>query len=97
MSSAIVRLLLPAACAAAALILRYQLAGQSTVDSSSQLYFLLRQLPYILLTLATLIALLSNHAQEAGASISLLIGYWLIQTYLQSPLSLHLPAKFFIY
>ena len=95
MSSAIVRLLLPAACAAAALILRYQLAGQSTVDSSSQLYFLLRQLPYILLTLATLIALLSNHAQEAGASISLLIGYWLIQTYLQSPLSLAPASQIF--
>ncbi len=86
MLSTIVRLLLPLTCAVAALLLRY-LHADHPLNSNHQLDFLLLQLPYILLGLATLLALLSNHALEAGISISLLCAYWLIQTYLQSPLN----------
>ena len=95
MSSVIVRLLLPIFCAAAALILRSQFAGLDTLESDGQLLFLLRQLPYILLALAALIALLSDHAPEAGATISLLCGYWIIQTWLQSPLDSQPASQIF--
>jgi diguanylate cyclase (GGDEF)-like protein len=86
MLSTIARLTLPLVCAVAALILRYLVADQS-LSTPSQLDFLLLQLPYILLGLAALIALLSNHALEAGITISLLCAYWLIQSFLQSPLN----------
>ena len=85
MSSTILRLILPLTCAVAALLLRYLLADHP-LNSTSQLDFLLLQLPYILLALAALMALLTNHALEAGITISLLCAYWLIQSFLQSPL-----------
>jgi len=86
MSSTIVRLILPLTCAVTALLLRYLVADQSP-NNTSQLEFLLLQLPYILLGLGALMALLSNHALEAGITISLLCAYWVIQSFLQSPLS----------
>ncbi len=94
MSSTIVRLLLPLTCAAIALILRYLLADQSP-NTTSQLEFLLRQLPYILLGLGALMALLTNHALEAGITIGLLCAYWLIQSFLQSPLSSQPASQIF--
>ena len=94
MSSTIVRLILPLTCAVAALLLRYLLADQP-LNSNSQLDFLLLQLPYILLGLAALMALLSNHALEAGITISLLCAYWLIQSFLQSPLSSQPASQIF--
>ena len=94
MSSTIVRLLLPLTCATIALILRYLLADQSP-NTTSQLEFLLRQLPYILLGLGALMALLTNHALEAGITIGLLCAYWLIQSFLQSPLSSQPASQIF--
>ncbi|MDB9949661.1 GGDEF domain-containing protein [Porticoccaceae bacterium] len=94
MSSTIFRLVLPLSCAATALLLRYLLADQP-LNSTSQLDFLLLQLPYILLGLATLMALLTNHALEAGISISLLCAYWLVQSFLQSPLNSQPASQIF--
>lgn len=94
MSSTIFRLVLPLSCAAIALLLRYLLADQP-LNSTSQLDFLLLQLPYILLGLVTLMALLTNHALEAGISISLLCAYWLIQSFLQSPLNSQPASQIF--
>ena len=94
MSSTIVRLILPLTCAVIALILRYLLADQSP-NTTSQLEFLLQQLPYILLGLGALMALLTNHALEAGITIGLLCAYWLIQSFLQSPLSSQPASQIF--
>ena len=94
MSSTIVRLILPLTCAVTALILRYLVADQSP-NNTSQLEFLLLQLPYILLALAALMALLSNHALEAGITISLLCAYWVIQSFLQSPLNSQPTSQIF--
>ena len=94
MLSTIVRLLLPLTCAVAALLLRY-LHADHPLNSNHQLDFLLLQLPYILLGLATLMALLTNHALEAGISISLLCAYWLIQSFLQSPLNSQPASQIF--
>jgi diguanylate cyclase (GGDEF)-like protein len=86
MSSIIMRLALPAICFAGALLLRNQMLNLEPSDNIVDLTFLLVQLPYILLALAAMLALLSNHAVEAGATISMLCVYWLIQTQLQVPL-----------
>ena len=94
MPSTIVRLILPLTCAVGALLLRYLLADHP-LNSTSQLDFLLLQLPYILLGLAALMALLSNHALEAGITISLLCAYWLIQSFLQSPLNSQPASQIF--
>ena len=94
MSSTIVRLILPLICTVGALLLRYLLADHP-LNSTSQLDFLLLQLPYILLGLAALMALLSNHALEAGITISLLCAYWLIQSFLQSPLNTQPASQVF--
>lgn len=94
MPSTIVRLILPLTCAVGALLLRYLLADHP-LNSTSQLDFLLLQLPYILLGLAALMALLSNHALVAGITISLLCAYWLIQSFLQSPLNSQPASQIF--
>jgi diguanylate cyclase (GGDEF)-like protein len=94
MSSTILRPVLPLTCAVAALALRY-LFVDHPLYSTSQLDFLLLQLPYILLGLAALVALLSNHALEAGITIGLLCAYWLIQRFLQSPLNTQPASQIF--
>ena len=94
MSSTILRLILPLTFAVGALLLRYLLADQSP-NNTSQLEFLLLQLPYILLGLGALMALLSNHALEAGITISLLCAYWLVQSFLQSPLNSQPASQIF--
>jgi diguanylate cyclase (GGDEF)-like protein len=86
MSSIIMRLAVPAICFAAALVLRNQLLSMEPGNSTEDLIFLLLQLPYILLVLAAVLALLSDHAVEAGATIGMLCVYWLIQSQLQVPL-----------
>jgi diguanylate cyclase (GGDEF)-like protein len=86
MSPIIMRLALPAICFAGALAFRNQLLNLEPGNNTRDLIFLLLQLPYILLALAAVLALLSNHAVEAGATISMLCVYWLIQTQLQIPL-----------
>lgn len=86
MSPIIMRLAMPAICFAAALVFRNQLLNLDPGKNTKDLMFLLLQLPYILLALAAVLALLSNHAVEAGATISMLCVYWLIQTQLQVPL-----------
>ncbi len=83
MSALIMRLALPALCFAGALILRDQYDNQGVINGSQDLTFFLVHLPYILLALAALLALLSNHAVEAGATLCMLCVYWLIQAQLQ--------------
>ena len=83
MSPIIMRLALPAVCFAGALILRGQFDSQGFINGTQDLTSLLLHLPYILLALAALLTLLSNHAVEAGATICMLCVYWLIQTQLQ--------------
>lgn len=96
MSSIIMRLAVPTICFAAALILRQQLLLNSELGSSTEdLVFLLLQLPYILLALAAVLALLSNHAVEGGATITMLCVYWLIQSQLQIPLQTQPAAQVF--
>ncbi len=75
------RLVTPALCMLFALILRWQ---QQALGSN--LLALLPQLPYVLLSIAGLIALLSNRTRELALSLSVLCTYWLIRTYLQAPL-----------
>lgn len=95
MSSTIARLIVPLTCALAALLMRYLFADQPLSSSTHQLDFLLLQLPYILLALAALMALLSNHGLEAGITLSLLCAYWLIQSFLQSPLNSQPASQIF--
>ena len=86
MSPIIMRLAMPAICFAGALLFRNQLLNLEADSTAKDLTFLLLQLPYILLALAAVLALLSNHAVETGTTISMLCVYWLIQTQLQTPL-----------
>ena len=79
----LMRLLVPLLCFAAALIVRGEVVGDPLWHRDEDVAFLLRNLPYILLLLAMLLALLSHHAVEAGVTLSMLCIYWLIQTYLQ--------------
>ncbi len=95
MSPIIMRLAMPATCFAAALISRHQLLNMGPGNGTQDLTFLLLQLPYILLMLAAVLALLSNHALEAGATISMLCVYWLIQSQLQVPLQTQPAAQVF--
>jgi hypothetical protein len=52
----------------------------------SDLIALLPQLPYVLLLIAALLALLSNRSRERALSLSVLSTYWLIRQHLQAPL-----------
>jgi diguanylate cyclase (GGDEF)-like protein len=95
MSPIIMRLATPAICFAGALILRDQFLNQEAHSNTEYLTFLLVQLPYILLALAAVLALLSNHALETGAALSMLCVYWLIQTQLQVPLQTQPAGQIF--
>lgn len=95
MSPTIMRLAVPATCFAAALILRQQLLNMAPGKNTEDLIFLILQLPYILLGLAAVLALLSNHALEAGVTISMLSIYWVIQSQLQVPLQTQPAAQIF--
>lgn len=57
---------------------------------------LLPQLPFILLSVASLIAALSNQSRELATSLLMLCAYWLIRSYLQTPLQ-SLPAAQIFY
>lgn len=83
---ATIRLALPAACVAGALLLRIQLLNQWDGNRSQTLAPVILYLPYIILGLTSLLALASNHALEAGIAVSMLLVYWLIQSQLQVPL-----------
>jgi diguanylate cyclase (GGDEF)-like protein len=95
MSPIIMRLAMPAICFAGALLFRQQLLNLEADSNAKDLTFLLLQLPYILLGLAAVLALLSNHAVEAGATISMLCVYWLIQSQLQTPLETQPAAQIY--
>lgn len=86
MSPIFMRLAIPAACFAGALILRNWFISHSLNNPTENLTFLLLNLPYILLALTALLALLSEHAVETGISLCMLCAYWLVQTQLQVPL-----------
>jgi hypothetical protein len=57
---------------------------------------LLPQLPFILLLIAAVIAALSNQSRELATSLLMLCAYWLIRSYLQTPLQ-SLPAAQIFY
>jgi len=95
MSPIIMRLAMPTICFAGALLFRHQLLNLEAGSNAKDLTFLLLQLPYILLALAAVLALLSNHAVEAGATISMLCVYWLIQSQLQTPLETQPSAQIY--
>jgi len=86
MSPIFVRLAIPAVCFSGALILRNGFINHDLNNPTEDLTFLLLNLPYILLALTALLALLSEHAVEAGISLCMLCAYWLVQTQLQVPL-----------
>ena len=93
--SLIMRLAVPAICFVTALIFRHQLLTMVPGKSTEDLLFLLLQLPYIVLTLAAVLALLSNHAVEAGTAACMLCVYWLIQSQLQVPLQTQPAVQIF--
>ena len=80
------RLIVPAACVAGALLLRIQFLNQWHGSSDQGLALVVLYLPYILLGLTSILALASDHAIEAGVAVTMLLVYWLIQTRLQVPL-----------
>lgn len=77
------RLIVPAACVAGALLLRIQFLDQWHGSSDQGLALVVLYLPYSLLGLASILALSSNHALEAGVAVTMLLVYWLIQSQLQ--------------
>ena len=64
-----------------ALLLREQISDESQIAQS-----LLPSLPYVLLGIAALIALLVKHSRELSLTLTLAISYWVIQGFLQVPL-----------
>ena len=80
----------PVLCVLLALLLCWQ---QSAFGPD--LRALLPVLPYILLSIASLIALLSNHSRELALSLLMLGAYWLIRSTLQAPLSSVPAAQIF--
>jgi len=55
----------------------------------------LKQLPYYLLLLVTVLSLVLNRTREAGSALLLIIVYYCIQSELQTPLSQPRPGSFY--
>ena len=85
------RALTPAICVAVSTLICWQ---QQVLPAS--VIALLPQLPFILLPVAALIAALSNQSRELATSLLMLCAYWLIRSYLQTPLQ-SLPAAQIFY
>lgn len=81
MSPIVNRLATPVLCLLLALLLCWQ---QSALGND--LAALLPQLPYVLLSISGLMALLSNRSRELALSLCMLCAFWLIRTHLQAPL-----------
>ena len=62
-------------------------------ETTSELMLGLKQLPYYLLLLVTVLSLVLNRTREAGAALLLIIVYYCIQTELQTPLSQPRPGS----
>ncbi len=78
-------------CLLFALILYWQVS----ILSANQLA-LLQQMPYILLMLGGLLALLANQARETALSITLILAYWVIQAYLQTSIEKEPTRQIFV-
>lgn len=78
-------------CLLFALILYWQ----ASKLSANQLA-LLQQMPYILLLLGGLLALLANQAREIALSINLILAYWVIQAYLQTSIEKEPARQIFV-
>ncbi|TNE80269.1 MAG: GGDEF domain-containing protein [Gammaproteobacteria bacterium] len=82
MSQILIRLLAPLFCLSLALLTYWRLPKLRSDQLS-----LLDQLPFIVCGLAAFMALLANRSRYLGAATTLLITYWLINAFLQAPLS----------
>lgn len=85
------RALTPAICVVVSTLICWQ---QQLLPAS--ISALLPQLPFILLLIAAVIAALSNQSRELATSLLMLCAYWLIRSYLQTPLQ-SLPAAQIFY
>jgi diguanylate cyclase (GGDEF)-like protein len=90
-SPATYRALTPLICVALSLFVCWQQQALPTAITQ-----ILPQLPFILLSIACLIAALSNQSRELATSLVMLCAYWLIRNYLQTPLQ-SLPAAQIFY
>jgi diguanylate cyclase (GGDEF)-like protein len=81
MSQIMVRLLPPFFCLLLAGLINWYIPSLDGDQLS-----MLGQLPYVLCGLAVLIALLANNSRYLGTATIMLIGFWLIRSYLQAPL-----------
>ena len=89
-SPAAYRIVTALLCAALATLLCWQ---QHRLPAD--LLSLLPQLPFILLPVALLIPLFSNHSKELATSLLMLCAYWLIRNHLQAPLQTVPAAQIF--
>jgi hypothetical protein len=64
-------------------------------NTTPELMLGLKQLPYYLLILVTLLSLVLNRTREAGAGFLLVVVYYCIQTELQLPLSQPRPGSIY--
>ncbi len=78
-------------CLLFALVLYWQ-----TSNLSANQLALLQQMPYILLALGGILALLANQARETALSINLLLAYWVIQAYLQTSIEKEPARQIFV-
>jgi diguanylate cyclase (GGDEF)-like protein len=81
MSQIIIRLLPPLFCLILAGIIKWYIPALG-----NEQLFMLGQLPYVLCGLAAFVALLANNSRYMGTALLMLMGFWLIRTYLQAPL-----------
>ena len=84
------RFVTPTLCMLLALLLCWQ---QQALGND--LLALLPQLPYVLLLISALMALLSNRSRELALSLCILFSYWLIRTHLQAPLDSQPASQIF--
>jgi diguanylate cyclase (GGDEF)-like protein len=76
-----VRLLTPILCLLLAALINWY-----TPSLNGDQLSMLKQLPYVLCGLAAFIAILANNSRHLGTAAIMMIGFWLIRTYLQAPL-----------
>ena len=85
------RLVTPVLSALLALTLCWQ---QQSLNP--ELLSLLIKLPYVLLSVAILIALVSNHGRELALGLTMLCTYWLIRSHMQTPIGSLPTAQIFV-
>lgn len=91
MSPTVYRLITPLLSAMLALALCWQQQALGT-----DLVSLLIKLPYVLISVAIVIALVSHHGRELALSLTMLCTYWLIRSHLQAPIDSLPAAQIFV-